>query len=136
MKLTPGRIDVRLLMKLVLKNIIHKFWEMHLANRRVKPCKDNSPKVILVQSLILGDKMLRTTEVSQSQWCNKWSKNIHQVPTWWFFVYLYIVKIGVIVSHNYHPLLYLCKFVDITYLLCVYQICDFFDYSPCKTHIV
>ena len=80
MKPTAPIISVGLLVNLVLSrvsanvDIIHKPPEKRLANRRVKPCKESSDSkgsAIYVQSLVLGDKMLRTAVVSQSQRCNK-----------------------------------------------------------------
>ena len=41
-KLTPGRIDVRLLMNLEIVGIIHKPQLMRLANRWVKLCKGSN----------------------------------------------------------------------------------------------
>jgi hypothetical protein len=46
MKLTPGRIDVRLLMNLEIVGIIHKPQQKRLANRWVKPCKGAIPMVM------------------------------------------------------------------------------------------
>ena len=92
MKLTAQTIIVRLPMSLVSRNIIHKFWEMRLANRWVKPCKESMTPMV-VQSTYrvpLGDGMLRTAVVPQSQRCNKWSKKYLSVSQLTgFFVFTY-----------------------------------------------